>query len=112
MLVCFVAQGYDNGKSGISKYMKYAFEYLQNDYELLVITDEESRKVFKESENIQVLSLGKLANYPLISVLFSLFLVPLIAIIKNCDAIFLPAINRRVVISGLCRTWLIIDCCD
>ena len=106
MRILFNALGYDDGKSGISKYMINTLDHLASHYEVVLICESRDQSLFKERysnlKNIHSFDLS--LSSKIISLIVSFLIVPIYAFLSNIDVVFLPAINRRVMLFKPCKT--------
>jgi glycosyltransferase involved in cell wall biosynthesis len=92
------AMGYDDGKSGISEYIRSTVLELakNNKLDLIILKKDLSKFPCKGSANINVVVYSNLLASPVINMLWHLFILPLTINFKKYDFIFLPAGNRRL----------------
>ena len=92
MKILLSAIPFDNGKSGISVYIREVVKALENDgHELTLIVEDDGAKEFERFELIKI----KKRN-ALFSMLYSLFILPLRINWKKFDFCIMLAANRRV----------------
>ena len=92
------AMGYDNGKSGISEYIKSTVEVLaeNNQVDLIILKKELSNFPVAIQRKVNLKTYPNYLAKPVINMLWHLFILPFTINFKNYDFVFLPAGNRRL----------------
>ncbi|MCP4177246.1 MAG: glycosyltransferase family 4 protein [bacterium] len=92
------AMGYDNGKSGISEYIRSTAVELAKNHkvDLIILKKELDKFPYRDSPNLNLLVYSDRYSKPLVNMLWHLFILPFFINYKKYDFIFLPAGNRRL----------------
>lgn len=92
------ALAFDGGKSGISNYIENCVYNLAQDHKIYVAILEKDIKNFtRKHKNIEFIPYNNILNNSLFNLIFHLFLLPFF-VRSDCDFIFLPAANRRLML--------------
>lgn len=90
------ALAFDGGKSGISNYIENCVYNLALENKIYVaILEKDIKKFTRKHKNIEFIPFADFFNHPLANFILHLFLLPFF-IRSDCDFIFLPAANRRL----------------
>lgn len=90
----------DNGKSGISQYMKHVLKrmpQMSDDDSYVLFMSESDRSFFDfEHPRIDVVTVADWVGKPMVNILWHLFYLPALLSRHNCDCVYMPAGNRRL----------------
>ena len=90
----------DNGKSGISQYMKQVLKrmpQMSDDDSYVLFMSESDRSFFDfEHPRIDVVTVADWVGKPMVNILWHLFYLPALLSRHNCDCVYMPAGNRRL----------------
>jgi len=92
------AMGYDNGKSGISEYIRSTVLELSKDNEvdLIILKKDLVNFPYQNSDNINLITYSDILAKPVVNMLWHLFILPFTFNFSKYDFVFLPAGNRRL----------------
>jgi len=88
--------GFDDGKSGISAYIKHVVNLISKDNEVTIIVMKSEVKYFKENLNLKHIVIPSFLRKPAVNMLFHTFILPIIIKWSQYDLVLLPAGNRRL----------------
>jgi glycosyltransferase involved in cell wall biosynthesis len=90
----------DNGKSGISQYMKHVLKRMpqlsDNDSYVLFMSKSDRSFFDFEHPRIDVVTVADWVGKPMVNILWHLFYLPALLSRHNCDCVYMPAGNRRL----------------
>ncbi|MDN5354158.1 MAG: hypothetical protein PWQ09_914 [Candidatus Cloacimonadota bacterium] len=96
---------YDNGKSGISLYIRKVVKYLSKDHQIELLMLKKDAKIFSiKNKNLKIITVSNFWAKPVINMLWHLFILPFTRNYKKYDFILLPAGNRRIFCYYPCYT--------
>lgn len=96
--ILMIAMPYDQGRSGISSYIRSVANELAETDHLTLFLLKKDAEIFplKASEQVKIVTFSNLWAKPLVNMLWHLFILPLLISWKTYDLVFLPAGNRRL----------------
>lgn len=90
----------DNGKSGISQYMKHVLKRmpLLSDDDSYVLFMSKSDRAFLDFDHprIEIVTVADWFGKPMVNILWHLFYLPVLLTRHGCDCVYMPAGNRRL----------------
>jgi len=93
------ALAYDNGRSGIARYMENVLKSLNKTLHVELIVNADEKKYFENiSPNITFRVVPSLFKKPLLNIFWHMFILPFSIKKNQYDWLFLPAGNRRLML--------------
>lgn len=108
MTIMISALAYDNGESGISKYIDEVIHSLDTRREYIIILNQNDYQYFEKNDRLSFFLIPPILSFPIFSVLFSFFILPFIAWYYKVDSLLLLAANRRLTAYNFVNTIAVI----
>ena len=90
----------DNGKSGISQYMKHVLKRMpemSDDDSYVLFMSKSDRSFFDfDHPRIDIVTVADWYGKPVVNILWHLVYLPILLTRHNCDCVYMPAGNRRL----------------
>jgi glycosyltransferase involved in cell wall biosynthesis len=97
--VIFIGMPYDQGRSGISRYIEQTLEHLSTQVELdLIMMESDYKLIHQRIDGVyNWLSIGQsnLWKKPIFNIIFHCLILPIYCLFRDVDYVFFPAGNRR-----------------